>query len=174
MDPLGSVIVETGRCIFSFFFTSIATLIKLQHNTGQLRKEFEKLEDRKNGIEEDVRLAETEGKCATEQVKGWLLKVEEIEQEVQPMLEKADRLAVQGCGPCCNILPRYRLCRRMAKKQLEVRQLISLCCFDNVVIDKKSPVRAVEKQQGPSDTGLRADQDRVAKSRETPTKTLNN
>ncbi|KAK8329467.1 hypothetical protein V6Z12_A11G322100 [Gossypium hirsutum] len=65
------------------------------------------------------------------------------------MLEKADRLAVQGCGPCCNILPRYRLCRRMAKKQLEVRQLISLCCFDNVVIDKKSPVRAVEKQQGP-------------------------
>ncbi|KAH1083838.1 hypothetical protein J1N35_023599 [Gossypium stocksii] len=70
MDPLGSVIVETGKCIFSFFFTSIAIFIKLQHNTGRLRKEFKKLEDRKNGIEEDVRLAETEGKCSTEQVKG--------------------------------------------------------------------------------------------------------
>ncbi|MBA0742592.1 hypothetical protein Gogos_015634 [Gossypium gossypioides] len=163
MDPLGSVIVETGRCIFSFFFTSIATVIKLQHNTGRLRKEFEKLEDRKNGIEEDVRLAETEGKCATEQVKGWIRKVEEIEQEVQPMLEKADRLAVQGCGPCCNILPRYRLCRRMAKKQLEVQQLISSCCFDNVVTDKKSPVRAVEKQQGPSLAGQREAEEMIEK-----------
>ncbi|WRX29303.1 NB-ARC - like 10, partial [Theobroma cacao] len=71
------------------------------------------------------------------------------------MLEKADRIAVQGCSSSCNILPRYQLSRRMAKKRLEVKHLIDTCNFDTVVTHKKSPVRAVEKQQGPSLAGQR-------------------
>ncbi|EOY12609.1 Uncharacterized protein TCM_031115 [Theobroma cacao] len=71
------------------------------------------------------------------------------------MLEKADRIAVQGCSSSCNILPRYQLSRRMAKKRLEVKHLIDTCNFDTVVTQKKSPVRAVEKQQGPSLAGQR-------------------
>ncbi|KAL4353675.1 hypothetical protein GQ457_06G022240 [Hibiscus cannabinus] len=163
MDPLSSVIVETGRCIFTFLFTGIATLLKLRHNTDCLRKEIQKLEDRKNGIEEAVRLAETEGKCVTEQVKGWLRKVEEVGREVRPLLEKADRIAVPGCNHCWNVIPRYRLCRRMVKKRLEVMQLINSCNFDNVVMDKKSPVRAVEKQQGPSLAGQREAEEMIYK-----------
>ncbi|XVF77651.1 hypothetical protein PTKIN_Ptkin14bG0064300 [Pterospermum kingtungense] len=155
MDPLSAVILETSRCIASFICSSIATIAKLHHNTKGLRDDIDKLGARKNGIEDDVRLAETEGKCATAQVQGWLRKVEEIEQEVHPMLDKADRISVQGCSPCCNIVPRYLLSRRMAKQRLMVKQLIDSCNFDTVFINKKSPVRAVEKQQGPSLAGQR-------------------
>ncbi|XVE50517.1 hypothetical protein DITRI_Ditri01bG0168500 [Diplodiscus trichospermus] len=155
MDTLSAVIVETGLCITSVIFTSIATLAKLHHNTKSLQNEIEKLDTRKNGIEEDARLAEAEGKCPTAQVKGWLRKVEEVEQEVQPMMEKAERIAVQGCSPCCNILPRYQLSIRMAKKRLVVKQLIISCNFDTVFTDKKSPIRAVEKQPGLSLAGQR-------------------
>lgn len=150
-DSLGAAIVETGRCIATFIFSSIATLLKLHHNTKRLQEEIDKLDARKNGVEDDVRLAETEGKCATEQVRGWLRKVEEIELEVQPMLAKAERIAV--CK--CNVVPRFRLSRRMAKQRLVVKQLIDSCNFDTVFTDRKSPVRAVEKQQGPSLSGQR-------------------
>ncbi|XVF04003.1 hypothetical protein REPUB_Repub05bG0042900 [Reevesia pubescens] len=79
------------------------------------------------------------------------------------MLENADRIALQGCSPCCNILTRYWVSRRMAKKRLEVKHLIISSNFDNVVTDKKSPVRAFEKQHGQSLSGQREAEEMIDK-----------
>ncbi|OMO80561.1 cc-nbs-lrr resistance protein [Corchorus capsularis] len=151
MDSIVSVVVQTCGCILCFVFRTITTLSKLHHNTIKLQKDIEKLDARKKDIEDEVGLGEKEGKCPTAQVKEWLRKVEELEGELQPMLETADQISGQGCNPSScniNINSRYQLSRNMAKKSIEVKQLIDSCCFDTVVTDKKSPVRAVERKHG--------------------------
>ncbi|KAK8573648.1 hypothetical protein V6N13_009736 [Hibiscus sabdariffa] len=109
MDPSSEIIVETGRCIVTFLFTGIATLVKVHHITQSLWDEIKKLEDRRTGSKRML--------CRRMAKKH--LKVEEIKGEVQPVLGKVDRISVRGCKPCLKIVPCYRLCRRMAKKHLK-------------------------------------------------------
>lgn len=155
MESVGAIIVEVGKLITIFFCSKIATIRKLQGNIKALQIELEDIIDRKNEIEEDIRLAEADGKCPTIQVKGWLRKVEDIAREVQPMLEESERFAMRGCSLGCNVHSLYQLGRCVVKKRKEVKQLIELCNFQNVVTDKKTPIKPVERMQGPSLSGQR-------------------
>ncbi|GAY52156.1 hypothetical protein CUMW_139720 [Citrus unshiu] len=87
MEILDAIFIEVDKFVTVFFCSKIAVIRKLQ----------EELTERKNEIEEDIRLAESEGKCPNTRVRVWLRKVEETAREVQPMVEEAvERMQ----GPC--------------------------------------------------------------------------
>ncbi|GAY52157.1 hypothetical protein CUMW_139730 [Citrus unshiu] len=89
MEILDAIFIEVDKFVTVFFCSKIAVIRKLQ--------------ERKNEIEEDIRLAESEGKCPNTRVRVWLRKVEETAREVQPMVEEGDRIAMQGCSLAWNL-----------------------------------------------------------------------
>jgi hypothetical protein len=87
MDFFSAFLVEAGKFLTSYMFSRIATVIKFHENTKTLESELGKLNSRKNDMLEYIELAKAEGKHPTMQANVWLIKVEEIEREVRPMLE---------------------------------------------------------------------------------------
>ncbi|KAJ0100815.1 hypothetical protein Patl1_04362 [Pistacia atlantica] len=57
-----------------------------------LQTELQELIARKDEIEEDIRIAESEGKCPTAQAKEWLRKVQEIQRNGQQILGRVTEL----------------------------------------------------------------------------------
>lgn len=64
--------------------------------------------------------------------------------EEQTMLEEADRLTVQECSASCNIYLHYQLSRSIAKKCEAVKHLIDSSSFHILIVDRKSPIKAVK------------------------------
>ncbi|KAL9441459.1 hypothetical protein AB3S75_020036 [Citrus x aurantiifolia] len=106
-ETLDAIFIEVDKFVTVFFYSKITVIRKLQ----------EELTERKNEIEEDIRLAESEGKCPNTRVRVWLRKVEETAREVQPMVEEGDRIAMQGCSLACNLYSHYQLGRIVGKKR---------------------------------------------------------
>ena len=139
-------------------FSRIATVIKFHENTKSLESELGKLSSRKNDMLEYIELAKAEGKHPTMQANVWLIKIEEIEREVRPMLEarRNKRTCTQDCCLDCNMCNRYQLSKSVAQKVNEVKELIDSCSFHNVVADRMSPIKAVTIMPAPSLVGQKA------------------
>ncbi|KAJ0044524.1 hypothetical protein Pint_04273 [Pistacia integerrima] len=144
METIGAIIIEAGKGFTIFFWSKIAPLRNLHGKIKALQTELQELIARKDEIEEDIRIAESEGKCPTAQAKEWLRKVQEIQRDGQQILKESDRIAVQGCGLGCNIHLRHQVGRNVAKKRDKVKQLIDTCNFQHVATDKKSTIPAVQ------------------------------
>ncbi|KAJ0045606.1 hypothetical protein Pint_04269 [Pistacia integerrima] len=144
METIGTIIIEAGKGFTIFFWSKIAPLRNLHGKIKALQTELQELIARKDEIEEDIRIAESEGKCPTAQAKEWLRKVQEIQRDGQQILKESDRIAVQGCGLGCNIHLRHQVGRNVAKKRDKVKQLIDTCHFQHVATDKKSTIPAVQ------------------------------
>jgi disease resistance protein RPS2 len=165
MDFFSAFLVEAGKFLTSYMFSRIATVIKFHENTKTLESELGKLNSRKNDMLEYIELAKAEGKHPTMQANVWLIKVEEIEREVRPMLEASlnKSTCTQDCCLDLNMCNRYQLSKSMAQKVNEVKELIDSCSFHNVVADRMSPIKAVTVMPAPSLVGQKAAEERVAR-----------
>jgi disease resistance protein RPS2 len=67
MDFSSAFLVEAGKCLTSYIFSRIATVIKFHENTKTLESELGKLSSRKNDMLEYIKLAKAEGKHQTMQ-----------------------------------------------------------------------------------------------------------
>ncbi|KAF5727983.1 disease resistance family protein [Tripterygium wilfordii] len=162
METAAVIIVEAFKSGIIFFTSKITTCVKLNGNINDLHNELQKLAEKKNEIEDDVRLGSAEGKYPTAQVNGWLKKVQEIEREVQPLLEEGSFVAVSRCSADPTMCRRYQLSKKVAEKCEEVKQLlVESCSFQTVVVERKSPIKAIEKLPAQSLAGQEEAQQKI-------------
>ncbi|XP_065862254.1 disease resistance protein At4g27190 [Euphorbia lathyris] len=163
MEALGAAAVEIVKCASIFFYSQISTLANLHRNLKSLQNELEKLNCRKNEIEEDIRLYETEGKYPTAQANGWINKVEELHRQVQPILDEGANVSVNGCNLTTNMHSNFQLSRKALNKCKEVKQLLTDSPhFQNLVAHRKPPVKAVEKEDVPSLAGQKVAEEKLS------------
>jgi len=157
MEIVGAFVAEVTQCMSIFLFRKISTLVSLHGNMKSLQSEIQKLISRKNELEEDIRLAITEGKNPTSQALNWIKRVEEIEHDVQLMMEDAGNSSVCGSNLDCCMHSGLRLRKTAKKKCGEVKQLlIDSCTLHIMVLDRKPPIKPVENMTAPSLAGQKA------------------
>ena len=156
MEIVGAFVFEVTKCMSIFVLRKTSTLVSLHGNMKSLRSEQEKLNSRNKELEEDVRLAMTEGKNPTSQVMDWIKRVEEIVHDVQLIMEGTDNASVWDNLNCC-MHSRFRLSKTAKKKCGEVKQLlVDSCTLQTMVLDRKPPIKPVENMTAPSLAGQKA------------------
>ncbi|CAK7338344.1 unnamed protein product [Dovyalis caffra] len=157
MEIVGAFVPEVTKRMSIFLFRKISSLLSLHANIKSLQSELEKLIRRKNDLEEDIRLALTEGKDPTSQAIDWIKKIEEIECDVQLMLEDPGNASIYGSNLDCCMHYRLLLLQTVKKKCEEVKQLlIASCTLQITVFDRKPPIKPMENMTAPSLAGQKA------------------
>ncbi|XP_059654623.1 probable disease resistance protein At5g63020 [Cornus florida] len=110
----------------------------LQHNLNSLRIEKEKLIERRNDVKRQVESAERQQMQRTEQVDGWLRRVNQLEREVDQIGdEEIQRRCLKICPGSC--LSRHKLGKKISKKLRVVAGLNSEGGFSTVAVTLAPP-----------------------------------
>ncbi|PIA25088.1 hypothetical protein AQUCO_12500001v1 [Aquilegia coerulea] len=114
----------------------------LEENVDQLKDEMTQLIERYNDIKNKVIVEEARQMKRTNQVDGWMKRVEDIRPEVdQIMLEGAQHLERRCLNGCCpkNCWSSYKLGKKVVKKLLLVEKLKRDGVFDIVAENPPCP-----------------------------------
>ncbi|XP_059653108.1 disease resistance protein SUMM2-like isoform X1 [Cornus florida] len=113
----------------------------LQHNLNSLRIEKEKLIERRNDVKRQVESAERRQMHRTEQVDGWLRRVNQLEREVDQILLQGDEEIQRRCLKICpgSCLSRHKLGKKISKKLRVVAGLNSEGDFSTVAVTLAPP-----------------------------------
>ncbi|XP_059629297.1 probable disease resistance protein At5g63020 [Cornus florida] len=108
----------------------------LQDNLNSLRTEMEKLTEQKNDVKTRVETTESQQTQPTQQVNGWLRRVEELEREVDIVLQQGDEEIQKKCLKLCprNCWSTHKLGKKVSKKLQAVADLMNEGNFSNVVV----------------------------------------
>ncbi|KAF8406866.1 hypothetical protein HHK36_005987 [Tetracentron sinense] len=133
--------------------SKISYLVNLDQRIHSLTTAMKELKDTRDDVKRRVDAAERKLLTCTNQVKGWLEKVEAIEGEVNSVLEDLGqrRRRLRACSVECSL--QYKLNKRVAKKLIDVSDLMDRGVFSTIVADESLPV-AVEEIPSRSTVGI--------------------
>jgi hypothetical protein len=114
---VGEVVVATGRVLCSSIYSKMNT-VKFQSNLDVLKKEMECLLALRNGVQNEMGLAEQEEKVVITQVIEWLKKVEELQLKVN--LIQAVKLSQLSL----NCSKQYRISREATEMLKDIQGLL--------------------------------------------------
>ena len=113
-----SHIIDTGGNLVVPIKKYFGYLSRYNSNIENLRDQFQKLGDKRDGVQLKIGEAKQNEEAIAPEVKSWIEKVDNISEGLQIFLEqdvKADTM-----GLCPNLNTRYSLSRKAKKKALEI------------------------------------------------------
>ncbi|XP_031249801.1 disease resistance protein At4g27190-like [Pistacia vera] len=135
MEFLSSITVEVGKCCFAAAGDQLGYLFRYNDNIENLKKQAEKLADRRRSMQLKIEVAERQGEIIFANVRSWIAEVDNISAKAESFLEDEDK-ANKRClkGWCINLKQRYRFSKEAKKHTLMIsEQLQEVGKFDESV-----------------------------------------
>ena len=125
MESMKPIIEKIEENLLERIGQQIGYLIHLNSNVKNLKDQFQKLGDKRHGVQLGIDEAERNGEVMAPEVERWVQKVDNISEGLQGFLEedvKANTMCLDGW--CPNLKSRYSLSRKAKKKTLEIDGLL--------------------------------------------------
>ena len=125
MESMKPIIEKIEENLLERIGQQIGYLIHLNSNVKNLKGQFQKLGDKRHGVQLGIDEAERNGEVMAPEVERWVQKVDNISEGLQGFLEedvKANTMCLDGW--CPNLKSRYSLSRKAKKKTLEIDGLL--------------------------------------------------
>ncbi|KAM3703298.1 hypothetical protein ACJW31_04G085600 [Castanea mollissima] len=125
MESIKPIIQKIEENLLEQIGQQIGYLIHLNSNVKNLKDQFQKLGDKRHGVQLGIDEAERNGEVMAPEVERWVQKVDNISEGLQGFLEedvKANTMCLDGW--CPNLKSRYSLSRKAKKKTLEIDGLL--------------------------------------------------
>ena len=125
MESMKPIIEKIEENLLERIGQQIGYLIHLNSNVKNLKDQFQKLGDKRHGMQLEIDEAERNGEVMAPEVERWVQKVDNISEGLQGFLEedvKANTMCLDGW--CPNLKSRYSLSRKAKKKTLEIDGLL--------------------------------------------------
>ncbi|XP_015889247.3 disease resistance protein RPS2 [Ziziphus jujuba] len=155
LGPVYKVICVT----YNLIAKQISYIVKGEQRIQTLTTALTELKEKKEDVNRLVERAEMDGLTCTSQVKGWLQRVEAIENEASSILQgfRHQRSQNPGCRCCCvNCRSICKKSKRASKALRKIRELKDEGNFNNVVIDVLPSDEAVVEIPSRPTVGLEA------------------
>ncbi|XP_050255645.1 disease resistance protein RPS2-like isoform X2 [Quercus robur] len=125
MEGIKPIIEKIEENLLERIGQQIGYLIHLNSNVKNLKDQFQKLGDKRHGMQLEIDEAERKGEVMAPEVERWVQNVDNISEGLQGFLEedvKANTMCLDGW--CPNLKLRYSLSRKAKKKTLEIDGLL--------------------------------------------------
>uniref|UniRef100_A0A7N2M456 NB-ARC domain-containing protein n=1 Tax=Quercus lobata TaxID=97700 RepID=A0A7N2M456_QUELO len=118
-------------------------------NIKNLKDQFQKLGDKRAGVQIEIDAAKQNGEVIAPEIESWVEKVDNISEGLQRFLEEDVKVNVMCLdGWCPNLKSRYFLSRKAKKKTLEIDGLLRDGQFDKVSYPPPPPRIATSSKEG--------------------------
>ncbi|KAF2297562.1 hypothetical protein GH714_038716 [Hevea brasiliensis] len=130
--------------------TRVSNVVNVNQMVRSLTTALKELKDKSDDLKRRVGRADLEGLTCTNQVQGWLERVEVVESKASLIIESLGQR--NECYGCCsaNFCSKYKLSKKVSKLQREINELIGKGAFDTVVADRLSPEAVQEVPNRPA------------------------
>ncbi|KAJ7972083.1 Disease resistance protein [Quillaja saponaria] len=118
------VVSKVAELLSTPITTAFGYMFQYDKNISNLKDEHEKLKVKKNGVKDRVEADERNGREIADNVKQWLSKVDEINEEVDA-IRKEESNKTKTClgGWCPNLKSWFPMGRKVAKKTNDIVKL---------------------------------------------------
>jgi hypothetical protein len=102
MEIVISIVAKIGECLVEPIGQQFGYLIHLNRNFENLRVQFQKLGDKRKGLQLLIDVERRNGQEILPEVNSWVEKVDEIKQDLQRFIDedvKANKMCLGGCCP---------------------------------------------------------------------------
>uniref|UniRef100_A0A2N9GTG6 AAA+ ATPase domain-containing protein n=1 Tax=Fagus sylvatica TaxID=28930 RepID=A0A2N9GTG6_FAGSY len=117
MEIVISIIAKIGEYLVEPIGQQFGYLIHLNSNIQNLKDQFQKLGDKRKGLQLEIDAAKRNGLEILPEVNTWIEKVDNISQGLQRFIDIEDKM-------CLNLKSRYSLSKKAKKKTLEIDGLL--------------------------------------------------
>ncbi|XP_057500014.1 disease resistance protein RPS2 [Actinidia eriantha] len=150
MDSIGSLIAPIVS-LSNYIATRISYVLNSGQRLRSLTTALQELKDERDDIKRRIDLAELKGLTCTNQVKGWLERVDTIQAEVSLIVQDGGQ-PTQYCLWCCSssCSSRYKLSKKASKKLKDINELMGRRVLDVNVADGSLPATVEEMPSRPA------------------------
>ncbi|GFS43844.1 hypothetical protein Acr_00g0087270 [Actinidia rufa] len=150
MDSIGSLIAPVVS-LSNYIATRISYVLNSGQRLRSLKTALQELKDERDDIKRRIDLAELKGLTCTNQVKGWLERVDTIQAEVSLIVQDGGQ-PTQYCLWCCSssCSSRYKLSKKASKKLKDINELMGRRVLDVNVADGSLPATVEEMPSRPA------------------------
>ncbi|XP_028122174.1 disease resistance protein SUMM2-like [Camellia sinensis] len=129
------VVMKIGECLVAPVGRQFGYLIFYDRNIENLRKQIQKLQDKRSDIQGEVDAAKSRSDSIKTTVSRWLTQVDELSNDANKFFED-EVIPNKGClnGWCPNLKSRYSLSRKATKKTQGLEELFGDGNFSGVSI----------------------------------------
>ncbi|KAL7194739.1 hypothetical protein ACSBR1_035051 [Camellia fascicularis] len=129
------VVMKIGECLVAPVGRQFGYLIFYDRNIENLRKQVQKLQDKRSDIQGEVDAAKSRSDSIKTTVSRWLTQVDELSNDANKFFED-EVIPNKGClnGWCPNLKSRYSLSRKATKKTQGLEELCGEGNFSGVSI----------------------------------------
>ncbi|KAI7998320.1 hypothetical protein LOK49_LG10G02545 [Camellia lanceoleosa] len=129
------VVMKIGECLVAPVGRQFGYLIFYDRNIENLRKQIQKLQDKRSDIQGEVDAAKSRSDSIKTTVSRWLTQVDELSNDANKFFED-EVIPNKGClnGWCPNLKSRYSLSRKATKKTQGLEELFGDGNFSEVSI----------------------------------------
>jgi disease resistance protein RPS2 len=117
MEIVISIVAKIGEYLVEPIGQQFGYLIHLNSNIQNLKDQFQKLSDKRKGLQLEIDAAKRNGLEILPEVNTWIEKVDKISQGLQRFIDIEDKM-------CLNLKSRYSLSKKAKKKTLEIDGLL--------------------------------------------------
>uniref|UniRef100_A0A2N9F195 NB-ARC domain-containing protein n=1 Tax=Fagus sylvatica TaxID=28930 RepID=A0A2N9F195_FAGSY len=120
MEIVISIVAKIGEYLVEPIGQQFGYLIHLNSNIQNLKQQFQKLNDKRKGLQLEIDVAKRNAEDIAPEVEGWVQKVDNISQGLQRFIDED----VKATKMCLNLKSHYSLSRKAKKKTLEIDGLL--------------------------------------------------